>query len=59
MKMAPQKSIKEIEKEITQNHIPESDWSKLNDTMKIKANLEKLEVFLCKSYDLSKRDDFK
>ncbi|CAD8058857.1 unnamed protein product [Paramecium sonneborni] len=59
MKMTPQKSVKEIEKEIKQNNIPKSDWSKLNETMKIEANLQKLEIFLCKSYDLNKKDDFK
>lgn len=59
MKMAPQRSLKEVEKEIKQNNIPESDWPKLNETMIVKAKLEKLEIFLCKSYDLSKKDDFK
>lgn len=42
-----------------EKNIPEKDWNKLNIVMSIDAKLKRIEVFLCKNYDLGKKDDFK
>jgi vacuolar protein sorting-associated protein 13A/C len=57
--MAPQKTVQEVARYVKENNIPEKEFSKLNETMKIGARLQRLEIFLCKTYDLGKKDDFK
>ncbi|CAD8141116.1 unnamed protein product [Paramecium pentaurelia] len=59
LKMYPQKTLKQVQTEIMEKNIPEKDWNKLNIIMSIDAKLKRIEVFLCKNYDLGKKDDFK
>lgn len=53
------RELKDVREEIQSKQIPETEFEKLNELMKLDAVLDNLEICLCKSHDLGKREDFK